>query len=151
MPEINHEVMDQVREILQRQPDATSRELFDLAQRMDPSLAELSLRQFHGRYVLSAHRALRKNASPGEPARPRATRRSSARAKDKGKGKRASGAKEQPAERKAAAKGAPRRDAIRAVLVQFARDFSEAESRSEIVGVLTDLDRYVDQVEAALR
>ena len=38
---------------------------------------------------------------------------------------------------------------MRGVLLQFARDLSEAESRSAIVGVVSDLDRYVDQFLAA--
>jgi hypothetical protein len=60
--------------------------------------------------------------------------------------------KEQPAEESGlqAAAAAPDqgadRDRVRTVFLEFARDFSQAESRSEIVQVLSTLDEYVDRV-----
>ena len=43
------------------------------------------------------------------------------------------------------------RDNARAVLLQFAQDFSAAETKSEIVKVMSRLDEYVDRLSSENR
>ena len=138
MAERSEKVQERVREELARNPEAKTQALKDAAQSVDPSVEELSLRQFNAGYVLP----LKRGKSGGGKRKTRG-----------GKGRR--GAKRQvaaptaPAQParggKARAEGSDR-DRVRATLLEFARDFSEAESRSAIVAVLSDLDRYVDRI-----
>ncbi|MDQ3555453.1 MAG: hypothetical protein M3409_01570, partial [Gemmatimonadota bacterium] len=119
MAEHNEEVLEQVKEIRRREPDTPSRDLYEMAQRMDPAVGEMSLRQFHARYVLTAGRALKKDGA-GETSRPARKAASSGRAK----GKRTSERRPPRPRKEADDGGGGRREEIRAVFVQFARDFS---------------------------
>ncbi len=47
-----------VREELQRNPGASTAELFEKAKKLDRNLAKLSIRQFHARYPLQVKRQL---------------------------------------------------------------------------------------------
>lgn len=129
MAERNDEVMEMVGRELERQPDMALRELYEKALEIDPSMAELTPRQFNARYPLQVKRTRfaggrGKRGSQGDPkagtAKTRATRR-----------------RTNPAQS---------RDAVREVLLRFASDFAQAESRSEIVNVLSNVDTYVDSV-----
>jgi hypothetical protein len=201
MAELNQEVAERVRQDLTNNPEMGSRQLFDMAQEMDPSLSSLSVQQFHGRYVLPVRRdqAAQREQS-GEVRPPKKARKSSRpkRAAKRGTDQAAEGedtqqesaASIEATPTKAAHKGAGKsarkgaakksrpdgekdavqqqsaqtasepaspgpqtvgREQVRAVFLQFARDFSEAESRTEIVQVLSKLDEYVDQVVQGAR
>ena len=145
MADRNARVQDLIREQLQKNPDATTGELQAAAKGIDASVGDLSLRQFNAGYVLPLKRRSGGGKRKAKAAAPRGRA---------GRGPRqasAPAAKEAvPARRGArtAAAGSDR-DRVRGVLLQFARDLSEAESRSAIVGVVSDLDRYVDQILAA--
>jgi hypothetical protein len=147
--ERNQQVLEHVREQLGANPQLGSRELYASAQEVDRGIGGDSLQQFHARYVLPVKReqgagqggASGRRSGAKRPKRPR---------KDKAQ-------PEQPAAQEAAASAKPRRaraqavagadrDRIRAVLLEFARDFSGAESRSEIVQVLSRMDEYVDRI-----
>lgn len=129
MAERNDEVMEMVGRELERQPNMELRELHEKAVEIDPSMAELTPRQFNARYPLQVKRMRsgggrgkrrpQSDANAGE-AKPRATRR-----------------RTNPAQS---------RDAVREVFLRFAGDFAQAESRSEIVSVLSNVDTYVDGV-----
>jgi hypothetical protein len=142
MADRNAKVQELIREQLEKNPDASTQELQKAAGAVDSSVGELSLRQFNAGYVLPLKR--RKGGGKRQPRRAAKGRG--------GKGQKqqaAAPAPAAPARRPARASNGSERDRVRGVLLQFARDFSEAESRSAIVGVVSDLDRYVDQILAA--
>lgn len=47
--------------------------------------------------------------------------------------------------------GEPNRDRVRSLLLQFARDIAGAEGKADMVDVISNVDRWVDQVVAAAR
>jgi hypothetical protein len=155
--ERNEKVLQRVREELSKNPQLGSRELYELAQQVDKGVGQDSLQQFHARYVLPVKRGQRSGeAKPagrragGGAQQPRRGRKGRAQAQTQSEQPspaEQSGAAPARAPRRAraAAEGADR-DNVRTVLLEFARDFSGAESRSEIVQVLSRIDEYVDRI-----
>lgn len=143
----NTEVLDFVRTTISEQPGIGTRDLYRMASEAYPSVAELTPQQFHGRYFLTAKRALAPRGEAGRTPRPR---KKSTRAKQtapRKQGKRgAAAAAPAEAERQRPGGAAASREQVRAVFLQFARDFAGAESRSDIVRVMSKVDDYVDQV-----
>lgn len=132
MADRNEQVMEMVARELEKDPRTASDKLYRLAKQVDPAIGELSLRQFHARYPLQLKRA-------------------QSRGKKRGKRKRRTAAP-QPAAQSAKKVAAPAtRDRIRDAFLQFASDFSQAETRSEIVQVLSSVDTYVDRVEKLVK
>ncbi|HUE95246.1 MAG TPA: hypothetical protein VMN39_01215 [Longimicrobiaceae bacterium] len=140
MAERNEKVQERVRQELSKNPGLGSRELYELAQSIDKSIGGDTLQQFHARYVLPVKR---EQASKGAGSRPRKTRRGK-------KSKAAAAAPKAPrgggGTRPKAVAAGTERDHVRAVLLRFAQDFSAAESKPEIVKVMSRLDDYVDQI-----
>jgi len=147
--ERNQQVLDFVREQLRASPHLGSRELYASAQEVDRGIAGDSLQQFHARYVLPVKReqSAGKSGAAGRRSgtkRPKRARKEKAQPQQPAVQEAASAAKPRRARAKVAA--GSDRDLIRAVLLEFARDFSGAESRSEIVQVLSRMDEYVDRI-----
>ncbi len=153
MAETDPQVLEFARTQLERQPDLGSRALYELAQQADPSVGELSQQQYHGRYYLAARRAV----DPPKEKRPRAPKRNQPERKaGKGSGRSKTGQSaesetptnvETPTRAEKPAQGQPTEHAqVRSLFLEFAQKFAEAESRSEIVRVLTQVDDYVDRV-----
>lgn len=183
MRELSEAVQARVREELERRPELSSGVLYHLAQRIDPAIAALNLKQFHTRYVVPVkHEQAR---AQREKARTRPSRR--------GRPRRQQGAAEPPTHPVRAPASAlpepshaaampsppaqkrrtpppqpgaeppgpptpsarpPRRavrEQIRAVFVRLARDLTAAESRAEVVQVLAELDRRIDELLATVR
>lgn len=130
MAEKNEKVMEMVRDRLEKNPDAETQELFERAQKIDSSIGDLSLRQFHARYPLQVKR-----------------KRASGRSKKKGAAK-SSG---RPAAKAASAAKDGSREAIRDGLLSFAKDVAAAEGKADLIQVLTSVDDYVDQVVNSLK
>jgi hypothetical protein len=120
MAKVNQKVMSMVEEELSKKPDLSTDELFEKAKAVDKNMAKLTKRQFNARYPLQVKR-----------------RRAPARKRSKGR-RRAGG-------RRPAA-GDARRAAVRDTLMRFAMDISSAEGKSDVVGVIAGLDRYVDDI-----
>lgn len=144
MAERNEQVFQRVREELGKSPTKGSRELYEMAQEADAGIAKDTLQQFHARYVLPIKREQSgskggRKARRGKKAQRRA--RAGASAAVDGNGPSTSRRK---GGRKVAA--ASEKDRVRGVLLEFARDFADAESRSEIVQVLSRVDEYVDRI-----
>jgi hypothetical protein len=148
MPERNQKVQDRVREELAKNPGAGTKELQEVARGVDASIGELSLRQFNAGYVLPLKRSgagRRQGKQTGGAAKGRGRKAAAS-----GEPRKASRpAAKQPA--RESSQPANERDRVRATLLEFARDFSEADSRSAIVGVLSDIDRYVDRIVGSRR
>lgn len=141
------EVLEFVRSTLDEQPGVGTRELYRMAGERFPSVAELTPQQFHGRYFLTVKRERKPRGEEGATRSPRkkSTRaRKSASRKQTKRGARA--ATEPAAEPRPQSTAAPSREQVRAVFLQFARDFASAESRTDIVQVLSKVDDYVNQV-----
>jgi hypothetical protein len=134
---------------LSRNPRADLGDLYARAREIDSSIGELSLRQVHGRYPLQAKRI----AARGRPKTQRATKRGGSRKQAAGRVTAEAQAVPRRGGRNAARRGAAngagsQRAAIRSVLLEFASAFAEAESRPEIVRVLSSVDGYVERVES---
>lgn len=127
--ERNPQVMEMVAKELEKDPEAKADSLFEKARKIDPSIGDLSLRQFHARYPLPLKR--KRSAGKGRARRPRSRAKSAPPAKQKSA----------PARRQ----GAPR-DEVRRIFLEFASDLARAESRASIVDVLAKVDDYVDRV-----
>lgn len=129
MAEVKDKVMDMVRKELDRNPDAENRELYEKATKVDGSIADLTLRQFHARYPLQVKRQKAQKSGGGSKSK----RSSSGRGGGSGKG------------------ADVNRDKVRATLLQFAKDVSSAEGQaSTLIDVLENVDDYVDQVVRAV-
>jgi hypothetical protein len=128
MAEINEKVMEFVKEALDKRPKISLDELFERAKELSDDVAELSKRQFNARYPLQVKRRLAQ-----------ATR-------GKGSGRKRTAAAKRRSRSAAAAKAEASRAAIRQVLLRFAADLAGAEERKDLVKVLGDVDRYVDEV-----
>ena len=123
MADIDSKVLAAVESALKDNPSATVDELFELAQKVNESIADLSKRQFHARYPLQVKRKL-------SPPKARKARRSRSAAKKGSGGADANGA----------------REAVRASFLKFAADLAGAEARKDVVRVVAGVDRYVDEV-----
>lgn len=144
MPERNQKVQDRLREELARNPGAGTKELQDVARGVDASVGELSLRQFNAGYVLPLKRSGRRPAKKAKTA---------GGGKTRGR-KRSAPEAPKPQARPRGRQSAPPaddRERARSALLDFAREFSEAESRAAIVAVMSDIDRYVDRIVGSRR
>ncbi|MDP2480495.1 MAG: hypothetical protein Q8W51_03995 [Candidatus Palauibacterales bacterium] len=117
-------VMSMVEAELKKNSAVSNETLYGKAQKIDGSIKDLTLRQFHARYPLQVKR--RMAASSGR-------RKSGKKAR---RGTRA----------KAAATPDAGRQAVRDVLLRFARDVSAADGKAAMIDLVTGLDKYVDQV-----
>ena len=117
-------VMEFVERELKKNPKVGSSDLFKKAKKVSRSVSGMTIQQFHAKYPLQVKRRL----APKKP------RKSPAR---------------KPARRRATKAPAANRDAIRGVLLNFAKDLSAAESQLATIDVLANLDKYVDRVVKA--
>lgn len=124
MAKNEEKVMDFVKAQLAETPEIATSELFEKAKSVDASVRKLSLRQFNARYPLQ----IKRKKSMGRPGRRRSRR-----------GSHTSGPKEQ----------AQSRDAVRDTFLRFAADLSSAEERKDLVKVISQVDRYVDEAISA--
>lgn len=150
MAERNEKILERVRQELTRNPKLGSRELYASAQ-ADKIDMQDSLQQFHARYVLPIKRekagakgsAAPKKAKPGrrrtkrDTAEPVAAAAAAPAAPAAPKARRG---------RKSAKQDGPERDRIRGLLLQFAQELTDAESRSSLVQVLGRVDQYVSRI-----
>jgi hypothetical protein len=158
MAETNQQVLDTVRQELQKSPNRGSKELYEIAIGAEPSIAEHTLQQFHARYVLPIKReqAAAKGGGQKKPAKRKPRSRAAAAAPapaaeskqpaSRGRKSAAAEAKGPQQQQRRKRRGGPDREQVRSLFLQFAREFANAESRGEIVEVLSSVDRYVDQL-----
>lgn len=138
----NEAVLERVRQELSGNPAMGSRELYGMAQEMDASIGQDTLQQFHARYVLPIKREQARARGTSTPRRTRPRRAKSAERSSTATATR-------PARSALSAQAtSDDRDLIRGVLLEFARDFADAESRTEIVQVLSRIDEYVAKIAA---
>jgi len=69
MARVIDRVMNMVREELTKRPDVTTRELFDRAKKMEPSMRSMTIRQFNATYPLQVKRSqMPRSRRGGRPA-----------------------------------------------------------------------------------
>lgn len=122
------DVMKMVERELDRDPDISNEALYEKARKVDGSIADLTLRQFHARYPLQVKR-----------------RRAAASGRSK---KRKAGSGRRRSKKSAPASGADR-EAVREILLRLAREVSAAEGKAAMIDLVVGLDRYVDEVVRA--
>jgi hypothetical protein len=131
--------MDMVRRELVQNPDVNNAVLFEKALQIDPAAMEgVDRRQFNARYPLQVKR-----------------REMAPRPKKPGTAKPRRRARQPDGKAVAVAVGAPlsvlrtmARDGVRDVLLRFAQDLANAETRGDLVTVVASTDQYVDQILA---
>ena len=121
-------VMDFVEKQLKRDPKATSEKLFEGAKKIDNKIGKLSLRQFHAKYPLQVKRRRNK----GKKAAPKRARRAPTRTS------------------RAPRRAAGSQDAVRRVMLRFAKDISAAD-KTGTIDILANIDRYVSDVIKAAK
>lgn len=162
-----------VRRELVQNPEIDNATLYEKARQLDPAAMDgVDRRQFNARYPLRVKRfemRARKPRSAGEVTR-RKPRTESAAARDAAEAapaavasRRSQAEGEAPQRRRArtaastvrgaAASAESRpglrshaRDGVRAVMLRFAADMANADSRGELVGVVAGVDQYVDEI-----
>ena len=130
MTEIDPKVLEAVEAALQSDPEASLDDLMEIGRRINPSVGDLSKRQFHARYPLQIKRRL----APPRARKPKPTP-----------------PKRPGARRPAPTHDAPDRKAVRSAFLAFAAELAGAETRQDLVRVVAGVDRYVDDVFEATR
>lgn len=149
MAETDEKVMTLVEKELERDPKASTSDLFELAKRTSPDIADLTIRQFHARYPLQVKR--RKALAQGSTKRKRKRRKSSgSRGRDTATTAADTGRSRKKADRSGASPEA--RDAVRNELMSFAQELSAAtQDTGKLIKLLADIDGYVARVIDASR
>lgn len=127
MAKNEEKVMEFVKKELEDNPEVTTSDLYERAKKVDSGVSKLSLRQFNARFPLQIKRKKSLNETGGR----RRRRRKAARTR----GRQAT---------------ATQRDAVRGAFLRFAAELSAAEERKELVGVIAQVDQYVDEVMSAV-
>ncbi len=122
MAQVDEGVLSAVEAALKKKPNASVDELMEMAKGVNPAIGKLSKRQFHARYPLQVKRRI----STSKPGR-RRTRKPAPR--KRGTSTKVNG-----------------RDAVRAAFLRFASDLAGAEARKDVVRVVANVDKYVDEV-----
>lgn len=129
MADVDAKVMKFVEDTLKKSPKIQLEDLFTKAKKVSSSIRRLSKRQFNARYPLQVKR-----------------RRAQSTRKSGGGAKKRAPAQASPAPKKPRTQAAGEtRDGVRKIFLQFATDIAGAEERKDLVKVLAEVDRYVDQ------
>ena len=128
-------VMEYVERTLEANPGVTNADLFAGAREIDPSVGQLSGRQFHAKYPLQVKARLAKATAPKpktppEPEVPTA---------------------EEPTAPDLSSAGEGDPLAVRRLLLDLAKELASAESKAEVIEVMARLDDYVAEIMEAAR
>jgi hypothetical protein len=138
---VSERVLDMVRRELVRDPAVDNAVLYERAKALDPAAMEgVDRRQFNARYPLQVKR--RELTPSGARIRKEPPRRRRAKRPAPAGPGGAAVAAAQPVFRQMA------REAVRDVLLRFAQDLADAESRGQLVRVVAAVDVYAEQILA---
>lgn len=173
MADTDARILEMVRKELEKDRAAKTEDLFAKAQKIDPAVSKLTIRQFHAKYPLQIKRAMKRGGDKRAPrktaGRKRAGRRAAKgataakkttkRVAKKATGKRArkttatrSATKQRRGRRAGAAAavgGVATRGDVRGLLLQFAKQVAVADGKAEMVDVLAGIDSWVDRMVSA--
>jgi len=138
-------VMEYVERTLEANPGVTNADLLAGAREIDPSVGQLTGRQFHAKYPLQVKARLAKAAAPKpkpppEPEVPTAEEPTTPGLSSAGEG---------DPEAPPAGEGDPL--AVRRLLLDLAKELASAESKAEVIEVMARLDDYVAEIMEAAR
>jgi len=138
-------VMEYVERKLEANPGVTNADLLAGAREIDPSVGQLTGRQFHAKYPLQVKARLAKAAAPKPkpPPEPEVPTAEESTAPD-----RPSAGEDDP-EAPPTGEGDPL--AVRRLLLDLAKELASAESKAEVIEVMARLDDYVAQIMEAAR
>lgn len=147
--EYSERIMDMVRHELVQNPDVANADLFEKAQRLDPAAMDgVDRRQFNARYPLQVKRR-EMTHRPKPKADGAAVRRRRKKASPDGAGATVGAGAAAAAPPMVSPLSVMRtlaRDGVRDVMLRFAQDMANADSRGELVSVVASVDQYVDQI-----
>lgn len=124
MAKTDNKVMKFVEDELKKKPDIDVKDLYEQAKKIKSGgVSKLSLRQFNARYPLQVKRRQSQKKGGRSTKRKRSTSR-----------------------RRTAPSNGKNRDAVRDTLLRFASEVAGAEHRKDLVKVLAEVDKYVDEV-----
>ena len=126
-------VMEFVERTLEGNPNIANADLFAGAREIDPSVAQLSARQFHAKYPLQVKARLARAVAP-EPETPPAPEVLTS---------------EEPTAPEAPSAVAGEPLAVRRLLLDLAKELANAESKAEVIEVIARLDDYVAEIMEA--
>ena len=124
-------VMQFVERELKKNPQVSNQDLFKGAKKINRAVARLTPRQFHAKYPLQVKR---KKASGRTR---RKTTRSAAASRSVG--------------RRTSTRAVENTEGVRKVMLRFAKDLSSADSQTQTIEVLSNMDRYVADIMKACR
>ena len=127
--------MEYVERTLEANPGIANADLFAGAREIDPSVGQLTGRQFHAKYPLQVKARLARTAAP-EPKKPPEPEVPTA---------------QETAEEDAPPKQAGDPVAVRRLLLDLAKELASAESKAEVIEVMARLDDYVAEIMEAAR
>jgi hypothetical protein len=139
--EISQRILDMVRRELVQNPEIENGVLYQKARELDPNaMQDLDRRQFNARYPLRVKRfeLLTRKPRSENHTKPRTRRR-----RVLGDGV---GASVKSIAAPASVMRQLAREGVRDVLLRFAVDLANADSRGQIVAVVANVDQYVDQI-----
>ncbi len=141
MVEVSQRILDMVRRELVHDPEVDNAVLYEKAKALDAAaMKDVDRRQFNARYPLRVKRfelkARKPKADGAAPSKRKRVRRP--------RGKKAAAAA--PARATGSVMRQMARDGVRDVLLRFAQELANADSRGEIVGVVASVDQYVEQI-----
>ena len=128
-------VMEYVERTLEANPGIANADLFAGAREIDPSVGQLTGRQFHAKYPLQVKARLARAAAP-EPKKPLEPEVPTA---------------QETAEEDARPPHAGDPVAVRRLLLDLAKELASAESKAEVIEVMARLDDYVAEIMKAAR
>lgn len=137
MPTRNEKVLNRIIQRIQKNPEITNAELRKVAVKMDPSIDDLTPRQFHARYALAAKRRIASEAKGGRVT----AQKKSTQKKVEVQQKRESMEVAVEVDR----------GQVREVLLALAQQVASAETKGDIVDIVSGIDKYVDQLENLVR
>jgi hypothetical protein len=137
-------VMEFVVRTLEADPGVSNADLFAGAREIDPSVADLSARQFHAKYPLQVKARLARDAAaePEASPKPEAPPAEEMAAEDAPPAEEAAAAEAPPA-------GTGDAAAVRRVLLDLAKALANAESQADTIEVMARLDDYVTEIMEA--
>jgi hypothetical protein len=145
--ERNQQVMDVIVEELQKDPNADLDTLIARAREVDPSVSDLSRRQFHARYPLQAKR---RAGGGGGTKRGGAKKKQGRKRQATGKQAKKSGTPvAEPTKRRgrraAGEQAGTDRESFRSLFMEFAEELAAARTRLEYHRVIRNVDAFVDR------
>jgi len=142
-------VMEYVERTLEANPGVTNADLFAGAREIDPSVGQLTGRQFHAKYPLQVKARLARAAAPEPktPPEPKIPSEPEGATAEEPDAPDVSSAGAGDPEAPSTGAGDPL--AVRRLLLDLAKELASAESKAEVIEVLARLDDYVAEIMEA--